>query len=82
MHSLDRVRARRTARLRRLAPVGVAAAVLLLGAIVLPSVLDPGEEDLASSFGDEAAERADTAGGDADDERRTCAQLAGCERDG
>ena len=62
VRSLDQHRARRSARLRRLAPVAVAAAVLLLGAIVLPSVLDGGQEDLASSFDDEGADMADTAG--------------------
>ena len=63
VRSLDQLRGRRTARLRQLAPVGIAAAVLLLGAIVLPSVLDRGNGDVASSaFDDEGADMADTAG--------------------
>lgn len=66
VRSLERHRARRTMRLRRLAPVAVAAAVLLLGAVVVPSVLDGGDEDLASSFDDEGADMAETEG-DAED---------------
>jgi hypothetical protein len=66
VQSLDEHRARRAMRLRRFAPVAVAAAaVLLLGAVALPSLLDEGEENLASTFDEGGADMAET-GGDAE----------------
>ncbi len=79
VRSLDQHRVRRSARLRRLAPVAVAAAVLLLGAIVLPSVLDGGQDDLASSFDDEGADPADTAGGEAEAATAPATSSAGAD---
>jgi hypothetical protein len=61
--SLDAHRSRRTARLRRFAPIAAAAAVLLLVAIVTPALLDSGSEDLASTA-TEAASDAEGAGAD------------------
>lgn len=61
--ALDTHRSRRTARLRRFAPIAAAAAVLLLVAIVTPALLDSGSEDLASTA-TEAASDADGAGGE------------------